>query len=24
MTYALAHEKIPPTDTAPPQIPVNW
>jgi cell division protein FtsI (penicillin-binding protein 3) len=24
MTYALAHEKIPPLDTPPPQIPVTW
>lgn len=24
MTYALAHQKIPPLDTAPPQIPVTW
>lgn len=24
MTYALAHEKIPPLDTPPPAIPVTW
>lgn len=24
MTYALAHQKIPPTDTPAPQIPVTW
>jgi cell division protein FtsI (penicillin-binding protein 3) len=24
MTYALAHQKIPPLDTPPPQIPVTW
>ena len=24
MTYALAHQKIPPTDTPQPQIPVTW
>jgi cell division protein FtsI (penicillin-binding protein 3) len=24
MTYALAHEKIPPSTTKPPKLPVNW